>query len=913
MRVYGETAARAARSLNERGYPLRRKDRVVYPMYNLRPYGSRGWPTFETTAASIVVAHLTQLTVRLEPIPDLVAKAEKSGQKLINIDMTDALHVVEAKQSPEHFLRECKKKLRSKRIFFTGKADRKDVVQLLSDFEDSIAVEFDQKRAEHLYLRTQDLEHALTVDMREARRMRVRKLLQLPTLHVEPMLHFHVFKPTLIRFISSLVSSFCERARLRAHRVSLRRGRRVAPGYDFSPSAANRRENHNTLLSTRTGAPVQLVGLHGGRVVERDADALLDEGAGVGFSPVALQPSEPVQPIPPPTPPAAAPPPIAASTSSTSPQPEQLVLGGRLMLEWLVTGLENAQEANLDKEDDEETTAPAASSKGMLVKLGVKLDEAGTAAKLVINYEDAAHTVHPSQTSSICWPTRPQSAVSAAMATSPGGRSFTLPDYDEAEESIEFDATEEIIESDANEEQVYDDDFEDDDEEAAAPAASLAEQEQLEQRVRLAAAARLAMQLPPLEERLAAAARLAMQPPPLEEEQPERVPLAELAAATAGWAAARKVGEGGFGVVYRADALPSRPVLGPVAIKRLGADSQQGLKELMREVQLLGTCRHEHLLPLLAFCYEGGVGCLVYPLMAGGSLEDRLIRDDDASRRLASLLPAAGAVWPPLTWQQRLRAVRDAMRALVFLHTPTATRPVILHRDIKPANVLLDLEGNAKLADVGLAKEAYEMQTGRTHLTTRNLAGTTGYIDPLYADSGQYSQTTDAYAMGVTLLVALSGRRALQAKEEADDALEDLTDGAALQRALDPAAGWPEPAARDLLGIVKALTSGRQQRRMPLASALETIERVCEDQGVRPGMAELAADSDAPRMCVICMDAPRTTRFSPCGHSQCCEACADLVIRRGSGASRCPYCRTSIATMMTDPNITNEETFVAHS
>ena len=203
-----------------------------------------------------------------------------------------------------------------------------------------------------------------------------------------------------------------------------------------------------------------------------------------------------------------------------------------------------------------------------------------------------------------------------------------------------------------------------------------------------------------------AASRLtagAERPPPephlVQTPTPVPVPLAELAAATAGWAAARKVGEGGFGVVYRADALPSRPVLGPVAIKRLAADSQQGLNELMSEVQLLGTCRHEHLLPLLAFCYEGGIGCLVYPLMAGGSLEDRLVRDDDASRRLASLLPAAGAVRPPLTWQQRLRAVRDATRALVFLHTPTATRPVILHRDIKPANVLLDLEGNAKLAD----------------------------------------------------------------------------------------------------------------------------------------------------------------------------------------------------------------------
>jgi hypothetical protein len=206
------------------------------------------------------------------------------------------------------------------------------------------------------------------------------------------------------------------------------------------------------------------------------------------------------------------------------------------------------------------------------------------------------------------------------------------------------------------------------------------------------------------------------------------------------------------------------------------------------------------------------------------------------------------------------------------------------------------------------------MQGGRTHLTTRNLAGTNGYIDPLYADSGQYSQTTDAYAMGVTLLVALSGRRAAQAKDAADDALEDLTDGAAVQRALDPVAGWPEPAARELLGIVKGLYwERRQQRRMSPASALETIERVCEDQSVRPGMAEPAADADAPRMCVICMDAPRTTRFRPCGHSQCCEACAALVIGRGGGASRCPYCRTSITTMVTDPNITNEVTFVGLS
>eukprot|EP00900_Chrysochromulina_parva_P017517 jgi/Chrpa1/25767/Chrysochromulina_OHIO_Genome00027017-RA len=139
VRVDDKTVARAARSLNERGYPLRRNDRKVYPMYNLRPYGSRGWPTFETSAASIVLAHLRQLKQRKKALPPLFAQAEVSSLKFVNIDLIDAPREVVVAQWPEHLLRECKKKLRSKRIFFTGKADRKDVVQLLSDFEDSIA------------------------------------------------------------------------------------------------------------------------------------------------------------------------------------------------------------------------------------------------------------------------------------------------------------------------------------------------------------------------------------------------------------------------------------------------------------------------------------------------------------------------------------------------------------------------------------------------------------------------------------------------------------------------------------------------------------------------------------------------------------------------------------------------------
>ena len=91
----------------------------------------------------------------------------------------------EEAQSAERLLRECKLKLRSKQIFFTGNADRKQVVQLLSDFEDLIALEFDQKRAEHLNLRTEDLEHEVTAELREARSRRSRKEQQRLRGHVE--------------------------------------------------------------------------------------------------------------------------------------------------------------------------------------------------------------------------------------------------------------------------------------------------------------------------------------------------------------------------------------------------------------------------------------------------------------------------------------------------------------------------------------------------------------------------------------------------------------------------------------------------------------------------------------------------------------------------------------------------------
>ena len=119
---------------------------------------------------------------------------------------------------------------------------------------------------------------------------------------------------------------------------------------------------------------------------------------------------------------------------------------------------------------------------------------------------------------------------------------------------------------------------------------------------------------------------------------------------------------------------------------------------MLREIQLLGVARHDALLPLLGFCLDLRGQCLIYPLMAGGNLEDRLLLTPEGNQRLARL---GHIVTPaPLTWLQRLRIMNQVIDALIYLHTPTANKGVELHNDVKPSNILLDWDLNAKLGDV---------------------------------------------------------------------------------------------------------------------------------------------------------------------------------------------------------------------
>ena len=146
--------------------------------------------------------------------------------------------------------------------------------------------------------------------------------------------------------------------------------------------------------------------------------------------------------------------------------------------------------------------------------------------------------------------------------------------------------------------------------------------------------------------------------------------------------------------------------------------SLQGVRELLREVMVLGSYRHRHLVPLVCFSLsrQGGhqEACLVYPLMPGGPL-DRALAD-----RAARPLGAAA----------RLRIAADAAAGLAYLHAPGGGLGALLHRDVKSSNVLLDEALRARVADVGLARP----QRGATMTAG---VGTFGYIDPEYVETGE--------------------------------------------------------------------------------------------------------------------------------------------------------------------------------
>jgi len=318
--------------------------------------------------------------------------------------------------------------------------------------------------------------------------------------------------------------------------------------------------------------------------------------------------------------------------------------------------------------------------------------------------------------------------------------------------------------------------------------------------------------------------------------------LAELTAATDGFGEQRLIGSGGYGNVFTADALSSlRPEAlplwlrhKPVAVKR-AKSGVHDLADLQREVSVLQQCSHPHVLPLLGYCLEHGAPpCLVFPLMRGGSLADRLWPKEADPEHLRRL--GLGASLSPLMWHQRLRILRQATDALLYLHTPVpGGKGAVVHRDFKPENILLDDELNAYLADTGFAKMDAGPEASKMKSASNALYLTRGYLDPSVLEGGAYATMTDGWALGITLLVALTGRSPLSIITKCEEDFdEDFADIDAAQLA-DATAGWPSRAAAAFKDLVRSTASGlchaSVRKRLTVAAALATLTSLADDDG----------------------------------------------------------------------------------
>uniref|UniRef100_A0A0E0LLS4 Uncharacterized protein n=1 Tax=Oryza punctata TaxID=4537 RepID=A0A0E0LLS4_ORYPU len=211
--------------------------------------------------------------------------------------------------------------------------------------------------------------------------------------------------------------------------------------------------------------------------------------------------------------------------------------------------------------------------------------------------------------------------------------------------------------------------------------------------------------------------------------------LSTLRTATDNFADRNKLGEGGFGAVYKGVLSEGQEI----AVKRLSQSSRQGIEELKTELVLVAKLRHKNLVSLVGVCLEGDEKLLVYEYMPNKSL-DTILFDYEKSK--------------DLDWGKRLKIVSGVARGLQYLHEDSQLR--VVHRDLKASNVLLDFDHNPKISDFGLAKL---FEWDQTQDVTSHIAGTYGYMAPEYAMRGQYSVKSDAFSFGVMILEIVTGRR----------------------------------------------------------------------------------------------------------------------------------------------------------
>lgn len=216
----------------------------------------------------------------------------------------------------------------------------------------------------------------------------------------------------------------------------------------------------------------------------------------------------------------------------------------------------------------------------------------------------------------------------------------------------------------------------------------------------------------------------------------------ELIIATSNFAPEGIIGDGGFGLVYKATL--SNGVT--VAVKRLSPDAFQGLREFRAEIETLAKLRNSNIVKILGYCASGLDRILIYEYIERGSLDQWLHETMNSSEEIKEE--------EGLSWYVRVNVIRGVANGLAYLH---GLKKPIIHRDIKASNVLLDSSFEAHIADFGLARRIEV--SNYSHVSTQ-VAGTAGYMPPEYkAGFTNATVKADVYSFGILMFEVATGRR----------------------------------------------------------------------------------------------------------------------------------------------------------
>ncbi|KAH9694475.1 protein kinase domain-containing protein [Citrus sinensis] len=222
------------------------------------------------------------------------------------------------------------------------------------------------------------------------------------------------------------------------------------------------------------------------------------------------------------------------------------------------------------------------------------------------------------------------------------------------------------------------------------------------------------------------------------------------------------IGQGGNSKVYR-----TNHVDGQVAAVKVLKCTNWSEEEVLREVELLSSIKHENIVRIIGYCHSKEMYAIVYNLL-NGSLKQYLKQ---------------------LKWNERMDVAIGVAKALEYLHH--TCDPPIIHRDVKSSNILLSENfHHPQLSDFGAAMVHHQSHQVSENVKPVNVVGTFGYLAPEYMMYGKVDEKIDVYSYGVVLLELITGKEAIQTNKANRESLvlwaRSLLSSGLCERLIDP-------------------------------------------------------------------------------------------------------------------------------